>query len=198
MGDDRREQVAELADRYGRMVFATTYRILGRPEDAEDALQEVFLKILSTWRPRQTDAVRNWGAYLRAVATRCAVDLLRRKSRWNVASEELSEEIEGPPGRDPRSLASQHQRARLLRLALARLPERDAKVFALRYFEEFSYEEIAAQMGLDVNLVGVILHRGRKRLQEILEPMMSPVSPGAAGARGAPQELGKENSHVST
>jgi RNA polymerase sigma-70 factor (ECF subfamily) len=198
MGDDRREQVAELAGRYGRMVFATTYRILGRPEDAEDALQEVFLKILSTWRPRQTDAVRDWGAYLRAVATRCAVDLLRRRSRWQREGEQLSEEMEAPAGRDPRSLASRRQRARLLRQALARLPRRDARVFALRYFEDLSYKEIAAQMQLDVNQVGVILHRGRRRLQEILEPMMSPVSPGAAGARGTPQELGKENSHVST
>jgi len=197
MSDDHREQVAELAERYGRMVFATAYRILGTAEDAEDALQEVFLNVLSTWSPRQTDAVRNWGAYLRAVASRCAVDLLRRRSRWKRDGEELSEEIEAPPGRDPRSLASQHQRAGLLRQALAMLPERDARIFALRYFEDLSYEEIAAQMNLDANQVGVILYRGRKRLQELLQPLMAPEASGMASTRTIAPELGKENDHVS-
>jgi len=56
-----------------------------------------------------------------------------------------------------------------LRQAVAALPERDAQVFTMRYFEEFSYEAIATQMGLSINLVGVILHRARKTLRETFE-----------------------------
>ena len=49
------------------------------------------------------------------------------------------------------------------------LTKRDAMVFALRYFEDFSYEVIAAQTGINVNQVGVILHRARKLLQETVD-----------------------------
>ena len=198
MNADRNNQVAELAETYGQMVFATAYRSLGNGEDAEDALQEVFLKMLSAWNGRlKTGGVRNWGAYLRTVASRCAVDLLRRRTKRKPESDELSDLIEAPPGQDPRSLASQRQRARLLRQALAALPTRDARVFALRYFEDFSYEEIAAQMGLDVNHVSVILFRGRKRLEELLRPLMAPDEAGTTGTRNIAPALGKENNHVS-
>jgi len=198
MTDDYAGRVAELADRHGRMVFATAYRILGRPEDAEDVLQEVFLKLLASRNRRlSSEDVQEWGAYLRVMASRCAVDLLRRKSKWKAEDMELCEEMPAPADRNPRRIAIQHERARLLRQALSTLPKHHARVFALRYFEEFSYEEIARQAGLSIGSVGVLLHRACKRLRELLEPILG------RGARREEKgenrtELAKENNHVAT
>jgi len=197
MKDGHAEQVEELADRYGQMVFATAYRVLGNAQDAEDTLQEVFLKLLGRWNGRlKPDAVRDWGAFLRVAASRCALDMLRRKVRRKRAADKLSEEVELAAKEDPRRSANQREEARLLRQALSLLPNRDARIFALRYFEDLPYAEIAEQMSLSTSQVGVILHRARKRLQEILEPIVVPASPSRRAAGEIGQESGKENNRV--
>jgi RNA polymerase sigma-70 factor (ECF subfamily) len=163
------QYVSELADQYGRMVFATAHRILDNTHDAEDVLQQVFLKLFRTWGSKiKPEAIRDWGAYLRTLATRTALDLLRAKKqrRWR----EIPLDEDAPPKELMSSGASAiEEKMDRLRQALAALPERDAQVFTMRYLEEFSYEAIATQMGLSINLVGVILHRARKTLREIFE-----------------------------
>ena len=196
MTHNRAEQVEQLAHEHGRMVFATAYRILGNAEDAEDAQQEVFLKMLRTWnRSLKSDAIRDWGAFLRVVASRAAVDLLRRNRRGKQNKEERSyaagrEELLALDRRNPRSEAIRHEQAKLLRQSLSALPKREACVFTLRYFEDFSYEQIAKHMGLSVSLVGVTLHRTRERLRKTLEPLVSPDSQQDSG------KSNKESSHV--
>jgi RNA polymerase sigma-70 factor (ECF subfamily) len=191
------EQVAELADQHGRMVFATAYRVLGNAEDAEDTLQEVFLGLLSKWNGRlKPGAVRDWGAFLRVAASRCALDMLRRKARRKRTTDALSREVGPAPNENPRHQANRREEAQLLRQALSSLPKRDARVFALRYFEDFPYAEIAEQMNVSVSQVGVILHRARKRLREILEPMVVPTSRSGSAASNPRRESGKENSNV--
>jgi len=198
MNDEHAEWLAELADRQGRMVFATAYRILGCAEDAEDVLQEVFLKLLASRNRRsKAEGVRDWGAYLRVMAAHCAVDLLRRRSKWKGEDMELCEEMPAPADHNPRRLAIQHQRARLLRQAVSTLPKRDARVFALRYFEELSYEKIAQQTGLNINAIGVVLYRARNRLREILEPLVARDGRREEN-REKPTEMAKEDDHVTT
>jgi RNA polymerase sigma-70 factor (ECF subfamily) len=197
MKDDHTERVAELADHHGRMVFATAYRVLGNAEDAEDALQKVFLKLLSNWNGRlKPGAVRDWGAFLRVAASRCALDMLRRKASRKRTTDTLSEEVGLDAEENPRHLATRREEARLLRRALSSLPKRDARIFALRYFEDFAYAEIAEQMSVSVSQVGVILHRARKRLRGILEPMVVSAPPRRRTAGDIGQESGKENGHV--
>jgi RNA polymerase sigma-70 factor, ECF subfamily len=164
------ESVSTLADRYGRLVFTTAHRILANTHDAEDVLQQVFLKLFRTWGNRvKPEAINDWGAYLRTMATRTALDMLRaqRQRRWR----EMPLDEDDPPNELISSgVPDVEEKMDRLRQALAELPERDAQVFTLRYFEEFPYEAIAAQMGISLDLVGVILHRARKRLRETCEP----------------------------
>ena len=165
------EYVSILADRYGRLVFSTAHRILDNTHDAEDVLQQVFLKLFRAWGNRvKPEAIHDWGAYLRTMATRTALDLLRAQSqrRWR----EMPLDEDDPPKESISSDAPDvEEKMDRLRQALAALPERDAQVFTLRYFEEFSYEAIATQLGLSIDLVGVILHRIRGNLREIFEPI---------------------------
>lgn len=194
---NRTERVAELVNEYGQMVYATAYRILGSTDDAEDALQEVFLKVLGKWNHRlDPEAVQDWAAYLRVTASRCAIDLLRKNRKRRQRNVELSENIQDLYSEDPRRAAMQHQKAALLRQALGRLPKREARVFALRYFEDFSYERIADHLGIKSGLVGVLLHQARGRLQKILEPLMAKDASLGRSSLFNPEETERENRHV--
>ncbi len=179
MDDHCRERVAKLVDRHGRMVFATTYRILGRADEAEDALQEVFLKLVGVWDGRlKTANVRDWGAYLRVMATRSAVSMLRAKASRRFESRQLSDNMPAPSGQES-AAREKAERMQCLRQAFTSLPERDGAVFALRYFEDLSYEQVAHEMNISVSQVGVILHRTRKRLRKLVDG----VSGGSASGR---------------
>jgi RNA polymerase sigma-70 factor (ECF subfamily) len=170
MSDGDTDLIARLATQYGEMVFATVYRILGDADDAEDAFQEVFLKVMaSRKRSPNSRGVDDWGAYLRVVAIRSAIDLRRRESYQTRNRGTLTGEIQDSTAQRPDEIASRRQRAEALRQAMTSLTDRDATVFALRCFEDFSYEMIAAEMEISVNQVGVILHRARKLLQETLQ-----------------------------
>ncbi len=157
------------------MVFATAYRILGVAEDAEDVLQDVFLKLMGSRFSRpDINAVRDWGAWLRVATTRRAVDVLRRNRKREYNAGENIDLVQAPSSANPRNTAIRREKAKRLREALATLPKRDARVFALRYFEDFSYQQIAECMKMKENAVGVVLHRARERLRTILEPALRP------------------------
>ena len=169
MRRDQRAWIDSLARRHGRMIFTAAYRMLGNEHDAEDVLQEVMLELLNGKVRERT--IRDWGAFLRVMASRRAIDLLRRSSKHdnNVA---LPLDLADPSSCLSRNLLERRRKADLLRDAMRRLGKQEAEVFSLRYFEELSYEKIAAALDLSVSQVGVILHRTRKRLHEILDPAL--------------------------
>jgi RNA polymerase sigma-70 factor, ECF subfamily len=168
MDDNARRLVTDLADRYGRSVCAAAYRVLGNIHDAEDVLQQVFLKLLGVGNGKVPHRpVQDWDAYLRTMASRMALDILRAKRSRRRRETSLADDA-AAARRSAESTVDSEKLDRL-RQAVAALPERDAWVFGLRYFEEFSYQAIAAQTGLSVDLIGVILHRSRKTLREAVE-----------------------------
>jgi len=72
------------------------------------------------------------------------------------------------PQAGPQEQAEGAELAERLRAALAELPNRQAEAFCLRWLDEMSYQQIGERLGLDANAVGVLLHRARKRLRELL------------------------------
>lgn len=173
MNNSHAREVSELVDQHGEMVFATAYRILGNSADAEDVYQDVFMKLVRGWdRILGSGTVREWGAYLRVVTTRRAVDTLRRTHRRKLVGVEWIDHLEGSKRTNPRTIIMQNEMANIIRRALARLPKKESRVFCLKYFEGLSYEQIAAQAGISVDSVGVLLHRARKRLRELLDPSL--------------------------
>jgi RNA polymerase sigma-70 factor (ECF subfamily) len=103
------------------------------------------------------------------MASRTAIDRLRRRRKEGRGVTLSLGNMPSPGPEDPGSIVSRRGQASELRQAIAELPARDAIVFSLRYLDDLSYEQIAAQMRLSVNQVGVILHRTRRRLREILD-----------------------------
>ncbi len=147
-----------LVREHGPRVFGTAWRILGHAADAEDVVQEVFLQAHQLARTRP---VRFWGAFLRRLAACRALDRLRQR-RVTVPIDGLDTACTDD---GPEESAISHELAGRLREAVARLPEREAGVFCLRYYEELSYEEIAETLGIRVGAVGVALHKARAKLE---------------------------------
>jgi RNA polymerase sigma-70 factor (ECF subfamily) len=145
---------------HGPMVFGTAWRILGHAADTEDVVQDVFLE---AYRLR-ADTVRSWPGLLRRLAACRALDRLRqRKNGHPLNSLHLVSREDGPE-----ESAIGNELAGRLRLAVGRLPAREAEVFCLRHFEDLSYQEIADTLHVSSGAVAVALHKARAKLETLL------------------------------
>src|SRR5437588_224347 len=139
----------------------TAWRILGHAADCEDVVQEVFLQ---AHRIEQSEPVRHWPALLRRLASHRALDRLRtRKTTVSLDGLALVGSSYGPE-----DAAIEHELADRLRQAVGQLPEREGAVFCLRYFEDLSYQEIAASLGISAGAVATALHKARAKLGALL------------------------------
>lgn len=146
---------------YGPLVFATAWRILGHTADTEDTVQEVFLQVHQMQR---TVTVRHWPGLLRRLAACRALDRLRqRRNTVSVNGLALIGRDEGPE-----ATAIEHELAERLRRAIAQLPDREAAVFCLRYFDDLSYQDIAQTLHIRTGAVASALHKARLKLETLL------------------------------
>lgn len=148
-------------------VQQTVYRLVGNHADAWDCIQEAFLEAVKIDR-RET--VRNWSALLRHLATVRALDLLRKRSRQRNRyhdAPDLLEIVSSEP--DPHDHAEACELADRLRVAICRLPQRQAQAFCLTYFEQMTGEEMAEQLGIKPTASRMLLSRARGRLARLLK-----------------------------
>ena len=152
------DDIAALARQYGPTVFRAAWRILGARAPAEDVQQQVFLRLIESPPP----SVASWPAYLTTVATRLAIDHLRRQRRWRLlAPLWKADESEDSPAED----AERAEASRFMRSALARLNTRDASCFVMRHLHGLTPVAIGQALGLSENHVSVSVHRARKALE---------------------------------
>lgn len=155
-----------IVEQYGGVVWATTYRLLGNSADASDCFQETFLEAIKISR---TEPVRNWSALLRHLATARSLDLLRVRYRERERTDtSVDPDTVVGRGSTPAEEAEAGELAQRLRVALAQLPPQQAEVFCLTCVDELTYREIGERRNLTTNAVGVLLHRARQRLRELL------------------------------
>ena len=164
----------EIVRRDGPAVWRTAYRLLNNPADADECFQEAFVAALEVSR---REPVGNWRALLLRLAAARAVDRLRERCRRR--SREQATDWNALAGNEPSPSqgAEEAELAQRLRDALAQIPAQQAEVFCLHGLEGWSYQEIAEQLSLSINTVGVLLHRARKRLRELLAPDHEQMNP---------------------
>lgn len=155
---------------HGPTVWRTLWRLLGNRADAEDCFQETFLAAVRA--ERRDAAVTHWSALLQTLATARAVDRLRQRyaRRRESASDpdDPGADQTASPEPSPSDVLDAKELSHRLRAALARLPDRQAEVFALHALSGWSYQEIGQSTGMSSSAVGVTIHRARQRLREIL------------------------------
>jgi len=141
---------------HGR-VFRTAQRITGSAADAEDVLQNVFLRLVKGQE----------GYDLSRAAINASLDLLRSRTRSrSVALDEANGETLASRSRSPEALHADRELQTLIRQAVARLGKTAGEMFVLRYYEGLENKEIAVLMGTSPLVVGVVLHRARTKLRK--------------------------------
>src|SRR5689334_2866469 len=148
------EAAQELFDAHGTAVYRFAAVLVRHHQDAEDVVQETFLKLL-----RHLEAggdASNLRGWLFTVAAHAARDRQRRRGRW------LPWRPEHDAAVDPAVLADEDGRLRSARTALRHLPERDRLLLALRA-QGLSYREIAAAASIQPASVGRLLARAAAR-----------------------------------
>ena len=148
------EQISRLVAEYSPMLLRLACTRLRDAADAEDAVQEVFLRLLTT-RPVFRDAGHEKAWLIRATLHRAA-DLQKAAAKRNLPLEEAAQAAVPEP-------------ESALLDAVRALPEKYSAVIHLHYYEGYSIREIAKLLGVPAPTVGTRLARGRERLRLLLK-----------------------------
>jgi RNA polymerase sigma factor (sigma-70 family) len=158
---------ARLAE-HNRWLRTVILARLGEPQAVEEVMQEVALAAVAQRTPL-TDLAR-LGPWLYRIAVRQALLYRRRRGRQRKLLRGLAWTESGDQSHswDPLDLLLRDERQALVREALERLPGRDREILLLKYTENWSYKELADNMGVSESAVEARLHRARQRLREAM------------------------------
>jgi RNA polymerase sigma-70 factor (ECF subfamily) len=169
------EAFRALVERHSRSVFRLAYRMTGNEQDAEDVVQESFLRAYRQLGRFESRA--NFGTWLYRIAANCSVDLMRAKqSRHDMSrGESLDEAVNLPASAspDPERLAKSGEIHSRVAAALDGLSPLERAAFTLRHYEGRSIDEISKTLGLGASAAKHSVFRAVKKLRVALEPLRS-------------------------
>ena len=152
-----KETFTRAVEHYQNSIYRLALHALGRPADAEDVVQEVFLRLFRTDKPFDSEEhLRRW---LLRVGSNLCRDIL--KSPWRRRQAQLTDTIPAP--------AFEREDQRELYRAVMALEEKYRTVLYLFYYEDLPVREIAALLSLGESAVTTRLSRGRAKLKAALK-----------------------------
>jgi RNA polymerase sigma-70 factor, ECF subfamily len=169
-----------LVERHSRSVYKVAYRLTGRAEDAEDVVQETFLKAY-----RQLDRFEeraSFGTWLHRIAWNCSVDLLRSRPKREQAEESETLEQLGSisaatatsaASPSPERLMASTQLGDRVKAAMARLSALERAAFVMRHYEGRTIEEISRALDIRQNAAKHSIFRAVRKMRIALEPFVS-------------------------
>lgn len=154
----------ELVRRYQEKVYWIARRVIGTHEDADDIVQDVFVRVYDALKEfRAESGLYTW---LYRITVNISLNALRKKRLKDfVRYEEMEEELESSDeGSDARVVQKEYQS--ILEQAIDRLPAKQKMVFMMRYYEEMPYEEIAQVLNKSVGGLKANYFHALKKIQE--------------------------------
>jgi len=149
---------------YERLVLGVALRLLGNLEDAQDASQEVFLKLYRNLG--KVEAAGNYSGWLYRVTVNVCHDQRKRKpavspmeDAWDVASQEA----------DPQRRTAEAEERRVLQMSLRMLPEKERAALVLRDLEGLRTEEVARVLGSSEATVRSQVAKARVKVKDFME-----------------------------
>ena len=167
-----REGFRLLVERHGRGLFRLAHRMTGNEHDAEDVVQEAFLRAYK--RLDQFQDRSQVGSWLFRIAANCAYDLLRsRKRRDRHVDHDVEDGVAMIAAVDagPDRLAAGSDVRRGVEAAMGGMSDRERSAFALRHFEGWSIAEIAGALGLDESATKQSIFRAVRKARAALAPL---------------------------
>jgi len=171
--------LAELYDRHSRRAYSVIMRILGSQSDAEDVLQETFVRVWS--RAETYDALMGTpSAWLTRIARNRAIDRLRaRRVRGNITvgpivqAGDTAPRLEEPVTRDtPETVLEGRTMAGAVRTALAALTPAQRALIEAAYFEGYTHSELATRFGVPLGTVKTRIRTGLAAMRDRLEQVI--------------------------
>jgi RNA polymerase sigma-70 factor, ECF subfamily len=166
-----------LVERHSRPVFRLAFRMTGNEQDAEDVVQESFLRAYR--QIGRFDGRAAFGTWLYRIAANCSLDLIRaRKIREDRRVSPTEEESLGwlenvaTNAPSPERLTQSGQIASLLRPALAQLSDMERTAFILRHYEGCDIDQISQVLGVKANAAKHTVFRAVQKLRRALEPVL--------------------------
>lgn len=171
--------LADLYDRHSQLAFSVIMRILRSSADAEDVLQETFVRV---WSRAETYDARLGSpvAWLTRIARNRAIDRLRaRRVRSDIAVEPGAAVQDGESARlsepttreTPEAVLQWHVTASVLRAAMAALPVAQRELIEAAFFEGYTHQELAARFGVPLGTVKTRIRAGLTAMRVRLEPV---------------------------
>jgi RNA polymerase sigma-70 factor (ECF subfamily) len=166
-----------LVERHSRNVFRLAYRMTGNEHDAEEVVQETFLKAYQQLDRFEQRA--SFGTWIHRIAANCSVDLVRSRGRHAdrraPAPGDGPEDIEIPAENQPLPdrLVWGKEIQRRIQSAMSTLTPHERAAFTLRHFEGWSIDEIGRQLGLQTNATKHSIFRAVRKMRIALEPFAS-------------------------
>lgn len=164
----------ELFQRYGRKIFSLAHRITANRQEAEDILQNTFLRAYE--HIMGSRKISNFYPWLCRVAVNLAVDY-HWSSRPQESSIEVMENDTEFPGNsawaNPESALESKELGEYINAAIEELPIKQREVFALKNLEGLSHKDIAIILGCSQDAVRANLYQAVKKLREKLKKYLS-------------------------
>jgi len=161
-----------LVEQHSRRAFQLAYRITGNQQDAEDVVQESFIRAYR--QLSRFEARAHFATWLHRIVANCSVDLIRsRRSRRDHASMDDIAPVEQPHSEspDPERLAASARIERSVNSAMAELTPLERAAFTLRHYEGRSIAEIGKTLGLGTSATKHSVFRAVRKLRTALEPL---------------------------
>jgi RNA polymerase sigma-70 factor (ECF subfamily) len=169
------EAFRTLVNLHARAAFRLAYRLTGDERDAEDVVQESFIKAYR--QLGRFEARSNFGTWLYRIVANCAIDLLR--ARQARREEHLAQggdepEIPLPAAPTPERLAVSAEIRRRIEASLHALSAQERVAFAMRHYEGRSIEDIGRTLGLQKSAAKHAVFRAVRKVRAALEPLRRP------------------------
>lgn len=166
---------AQLMERYRNSVYYMLLKMVKNTDDAEDLTIEAFSKAfknLSRFKKEYT-----FSTWLFRIATNNCIDFIRKKRLETLSIHSSYTNDDGNPVQidiedrrlDPQEQAIKEQKIELVRAFVDMLPPKYRRLVELRYFKEYSYDEIAKELDAPLGTVKAQLHRARELLYDIVK-----------------------------
>ena len=156
------EAFEEIVRRHRTWAWNLAYRFLGQRDEAEDVVQEAFMRLLDTANRYQPSA--SFRTYFHRIVTRLCLD--RAKKKQPLFMEDVPETPDPSP--DAGEVMIRNEADVAVRAALDTLPPNQRMAIVFRYYDNLNYEEIAAALETSPKAVERLLARGREHLRATL------------------------------
>lgn len=177
------EAFGELVRRHQERLFPTIHRIVGSVEDAEDALQDAFVRAFQKLATFHGES--SFYTWVYRIAVNVAMESCRRRKvrrLFALGLETAHGSRREPAGSDPARALEREERDRAVEAALDRLGPEHRAIVVLKDFDGRRYEEIAELLGVPVGTVRSRLHRARRELRDHLKGLLDADHPLRQGS----------------